>query len=90
MSENVFVNPDSQAEKWADIRMTDPEKDEWDVDVVIVNGQVEYVDVRVRPSLLGEFMECLLDDVDDERAATILENITPQQEPDPEVDTDEE
>jgi hypothetical protein len=64
-------------------------KGEWDVDVVVVNGTVEYVDIRVQPSLLVEFVECLFEDVNDERAATILRNIATRQDLVLDVDPDE-
>jgi len=75
MSDDVFTEPDDTADEWVDVRMTDPEKDEWDVDVVVVGGQVEYVDLRVRPELLAAFVECLVEDVGEERAERVVQDV---------------
>ena len=72
MSKEVFTEPDDTAENWVDVRMTDPEEGEWDVDFVVVDGQVNYVDLRIRPELLRGFVDCLIDDVGDEHASNIL------------------
>ena len=45
--DNVFTETDDPAEPWVDVRMTDPQEGEWDVDVVIAEKQVEYVDLRI-------------------------------------------
>lgn len=75
MVENQFTDPDTTREDWVDVRMEDPEEGEWDVDAVVVGGQVEYIDLRIRPELLSEFIECLIDDVGDEEASAILSNV---------------
>ncbi len=75
MSDSVFTDTDEAHEQWVDVRMTQPEEGEWDVDFVVVDGQVEYVDLRVRPSLLEEFVDCLVDDVGDDRAAALLAEV---------------
>lgn len=75
MTDEVFTDPDEDADEWVDVRMTDPDEGEWDVDVVVVGGQVEYVDLRIRPELLAEFVDCLVDDVGDERARAILTDV---------------
>ena len=62
-------------DEWVDIRMTDPEAGEWEVDTVVVDGRVQYVDLRIRPELLDSFVDCLVDDVGDERAREILEAV---------------
>jgi hypothetical protein len=62
-------------DEWVDIRMTDPEAGEWEVDTVVLDGRVQYVDLRVRPELLDSFVDCFLDDVGDERAREILETV---------------
>ncbi|WP_136717931.1 hypothetical protein [Halorientalis salina] len=62
-------------DEWVDIRMTDPEAGEWEVDTVVLDGRVQYVDLRVRPELLDSFVDCLVDDVGDERAREILETV---------------
>ncbi|NLV12922.1 hypothetical protein [Haloarcula argentinensis] len=73
MADNdVFTETDEPAESWVDVRMTDPDEGEWDVDVVIAEKQVEYVDLRIRPALLEGFLDCLFDDLSDERAQSLL------------------
>lgn len=62
-------------DEWVDIRMTDPEAGEWEVDTVVIDGQVQYVDLRIRPELLASFVDCLIDDVDSERARSVLETV---------------
>jgi hypothetical protein len=75
MTDDVFTEPDESREQWVDVRMTDPDEGEWDIDVVVAEGTVEFVDLRVRPELLTSFVECLVDDVDDDRAETILSTV---------------
>ena len=72
MSEEIFTEPEETTENWVDVRMTNPEEGEWDVDFVVVDGQVNYVDLRIRPELLRGFVDCLIDDVGDEHASNIL------------------
>lgn len=72
MTDEIFTEPEDAHEEWVDVRMTDPDEGDWDIDVVVVDGQVEYADLRIRPELLGDFMGCFIDDVGDERAAAIL------------------
>ncbi|WP_265110488.1 hypothetical protein [Halosolutus halophilus] len=72
MTNDVFTAPETTADEWVDVRMTEPEHGEWDVDVVVAGGRVEYVDLRIKHELLGGFVDCLLDDVDEDRAASIL------------------
>lgn len=62
-------------DEWVDIRMTDPEAGEWEVDTVVIDGRVQYVDLRIRPELLSSFVDCLIDDVDDERAREVIETV---------------
>lgn len=75
MPNEIFTEPDTPADEWADIRMTNPEEGEWDVDFVVASGEVGYVDLRVRPDLLPSFISCLIDDVDDDRASAILSDV---------------
>ena len=75
MAEEVFTDPDDAHEDWVDVRMTDPDEGEWDIDVIVAEGRVEYVDLRIRPELLSEFVECLVDDVGGERATRIVRNV---------------
>lgn len=72
MSNEIFTDPDDTSDEWVDVRMTDPEEGEWDVDLVVVNGQVSYVDLRIRPELLAGFLECLIDDVSKTRGSRLL------------------
>ena len=67
-------------DEWVDIRMTDPEAGEWEVDTVVLDGRVQYVDLRIRPELLASFVECLVDDVDGERAREVLETVARRQD----------
>lgn len=78
MTDEVFTEPEDDTDDWVDVRMTNPEEGEWDVDFVVVDGQVNYVDLRIRPELLAEFMECLIDDTDKDRADRILSRIAEQ------------
>ncbi|KOX95138.1 hypothetical protein [Haloarcula rubripromontorii] len=80
---DVFTETDDSAESWVDVRMTDPDEGEWDVDVVIAEKQVEYVDLRIRPELLEGFFECLFDDLSDERARSLLSTTMERQGIDP-------
>jgi len=75
MAEDVFTEPTETADAWADVRMTDPDASEWDVDVVVADGRVEFVDLRIRPAMLDGFLDCLLDDVSEQRAAEILDAV---------------
>ena len=75
MTESPFAAPEPTNDEWIDVRMTEPEYGEWDVDVVVASGRVEYLDLRLKPELLGGFVDCLLDDVDDERAESMLRSI---------------
>ena len=69
----------SGADEWVDVRMTDPEAGEWSVDLVAIDGQVSYVDLRVRRSLLASFVACLLEDLDDATAEEVLADAAGQQ-----------
>lgn len=80
MPNEIFTDPESATERWASIRMTEPSEKEWDVDFVVAGGQVEYVDLRVRPELLTPFVARLLDDVDAETARTILSDVADRNE----------
>ena len=71
----TFTDPEDTSEAWIDVRMTDPEAGEWDVDAVIVDGRVQYVDLRIRPELLASFVDCLVADVSDARAEEVFERL---------------
>jgi hypothetical protein len=70
-----FESPDESADGWVDVRMTDPDVGEWEIDAVVMDGRVEYVDLRIKPELLAGFVACLLGDVDDERASATLSRV---------------
>lgn len=70
----------SREDEWVDIRMTDPEAGEWEVDTVVLDGRVQYVDLRIRPELLASFVDCLVADVDDDQARDVLETVARRQE----------
>jgi len=72
MTDETFTEPNESAEDWVDVRMHDPGESEWEVDMVVVEGEVEYVDLRVRPELLGDCFACLVEDVGHERAGRVL------------------
>ncbi|MCU4800484.1 hypothetical protein OB920_08890 [Halobacteria archaeon HArc-gm2] len=92
MSDDVFTDPEDEArspgengtdradDEWVDIRMTDPAAGEWNLDAVVVDGQVEYVDLQVRPDVLADFVDCLVADVSPERARRILERVAAGQD----------
>lgn len=88
MPNEIFTDPESPSDEWADIRMTDPERKEWDVDFVVAGGRVGYVDLRVRPDHLAAFIGCLIDDVDNERAGAILADVAERNDVD--LDTSDE
>ncbi len=72
MTDETFTEPTDAGEEWADVRMTDPAAAEWEVDAVVAEGQVEYVDLRIRPDLLADFVTCLVEDVGQDRAGRVL------------------
>lgn len=76
MTDESFTDPEDAIDGWVDVRMTDPEEGEWDVDFVVSEGRVQYVDLRVRPDLLTSFVDCLVEDVGTERAGRILATVT--------------
>lgn len=82
MTDEVFTEPDDTTDGWVDVRMSEPDQGEWDIDAVVVGGRVEYVDLRIRPTLLASFVECLVDDVGDERGAEILAEVADRQDVD--------
>ena len=79
MTDEVFTDAEA-GEVWVDVRMTSPEKSEWDVDLVVSGGQVEYVDLRVKPDHLAAFVDCLVDDVGADRAGRILSTVADRQD----------
>jgi hypothetical protein len=71
----AFTDTEDALDEWVDVRMTNPEAGEWDVDVVVVDGQVQYVDLRIRPELLASFVDCLVDDAPESRAQRVLDRL---------------
>ena len=92
MGTNAFGDTDESSDDWVDVRMTDRDAGEWDIDVIVADGTVEYVDLRIRPDLLAGFIDCLVDDVADERARRILAETAERQglEPNSLADADAE
>jgi hypothetical protein len=78
MSDETFIDPEDTSDGWVDVRMTDPEEGEWDIDLVVVDGQVNYVDLRIRPKHLTAFVACLIDDVGDDQAGELLRAMADQ------------
>lgn len=89
MADHTFTDPGDASEDWVDVRMTDPDEGEWDIDVIVAGGRVEYVDLRIRPELLAEFVECLIDDVGEERAKRIVRNVVERKDLDVPEDASE-
>lgn len=71
-TDDVLAESDDTTDERVDVRMTDPDAGEWDIDVVVAEGRVEFVDLRIRPALLAGVIDCLVDDVDETRARKIL------------------
>lgn len=55
-----------------------------------MDGQVNYVDLRIRPELLAGFVECLIDDTEKDRANRILIKIAEQKNLDLSTQTEDE
>jgi len=83
MTDDVFTDPDDPIDEWVDVRMTDPDAGEWDIDVVVADGRVEFVDLRIEPALLAGFIDCLVEDVAETRAREILAEVARTQGLDP-------
>jgi hypothetical protein len=75
MTDETFTEPADTTDEWVDVRMTDPDEGEWDIDLVVVDGRVSYVDLRIRPELLAAFVDCLIDDVGTDRARGVLREV---------------
>ena len=75
MTDEVFTGTEDDMDNWVDVRMINPEEGEWNVDFVVVDGQVNYVDLRIRPEVLAGFVDCLIDDTDTDQAKRILTTI---------------
>lgn len=75
MVEDVFRDAEDSGDEWADVRMVDPTEGEWDIDLIVGGGQVEYVDLRIKAELLVEFIDCLVEDVGHEQAGRILSEV---------------
>jgi len=83
MTDDVFTETDDATDGWVDVRMTDPDAGEWDIDVVVAGGHVELVDLRIKPALLAGFIDCLVEDVAESRAHDILAEAARKQGVDP-------
>lgn len=55
---------------------------------MVVDGQVNYVDLRIQPELLATFVECLIEDMGDEHAGRILREMAERQNVDLDAQTD--
>jgi len=66
---------DPTADEWVDIRMTDPEEGEWELDAVVVDGRMEHVDLRVREDLVASFVACLAADLSATQRAALLDRL---------------
>ena len=75
MSDDRFTTPDEASGDWVDVRMQDPDEGEWELDAVVLDGQVEYVDLRIRPELLTSFVGCFVEDLDDAESRTMLSTL---------------
>lgn len=75
MADEIFTEPAESTDEWVDVRMTDPDEGEWDVDVVVMDGTVQYIDLRLQPNLLADFVDCLVADLSEERAKRVLANL---------------
>lgn len=75
MPDETFTDPEEPTDSWVDVRMTNPEAGEWDVDLVVVDGQVSYLDLRIRPELLSGFVDCLVDDISEDRARRLVRQL---------------
>jgi len=70
--DSTFTEPDDAHDAWIDVRMTDPEVGEWDIDAVVVDGQVEYVDNQRAQSVIASLARTYdvdLSSLDDEQRA---------------------
>lgn len=82
MVEDIFKDGEDSGEEWADVRMVDPTEREWDIDLIVDGGHVEYVDLRIKAELLVEFIDCLIEDVGHERAGRILSEVVERSDAD--------
>jgi hypothetical protein len=83
MTDETFTEPAEPDDDWVDVRMNDPGTSGWKVDMVVDEGHVEYVDLRVRPRLLADFLTRLAGDVDDEHAEEVLATVADRRGLDP-------
>lgn len=75
MADEIFTEPAESTDEWVDVRMTDPDEGEWDVDVVVMDGGVQYLDLRLQPELLADFVDCLVADLSADRAKSVLADL---------------
>ena len=53
MTGEYITEPASSRGNWVDVRMQDPDEGGWELDAVVADGQVEHVDLRIRPNSCG-------------------------------------
>ncbi|RXK48588.1 hypothetical protein [Halorientalis pallida] len=76
MSTADAQEPDAALDdEWVDIRMTDPDVGEWELDAIVADGQLEYVDLRVREDLVAPFVECLTGDLSAGQRAALVDRL---------------
>ncbi|SDF20096.1 hypothetical protein [Halorientalis regularis] len=73
---STLESTDPTTDEWVDIRMTDLEEGEWELDAVVVDGRMEHVDLRVREDLVASFVECLADDLSRNQRAALLDRLS--------------
>jgi hypothetical protein len=73
---STLASTDPTTDEWVDIRMTDPEAGEWELDAVVVDGRMEHVDLRVREDLVASFVECLAEDLSRSQRAALLDRLS--------------
>lgn len=73
---STLASTDPTTDEWVDIRMTDPDEGEWELDAVVVDGRMEHVDLRVREDLVAAFVECLAEDLSRRQRATLLDRLS--------------
>ncbi|WP_424019866.1 hypothetical protein ACOZ4N_10450 [Halorientalis pallida] len=73
---STLESTDPTTDEWVDIRMTDPEEGEWELDAVVVDGRTEHVELRVREDLVAAFVECLADDLSRSQRAALLDRLS--------------
>ncbi|WP_336000065.1 hypothetical protein [Halorientalis halophila] len=68
---STLAATDGTEGEWVDVRMTDPDQGEWELDAVVVDGRTEHVELRVRADLVESFVTCLTEDLPKSRIRDI-------------------